>query len=61
LLHNGGCHLDTADYDDRTVGHLAACEGHMDILEFLIKETNYSFEMKDRWNNTAFNDLKHDK
>jgi len=33
----------------------------MDILEFLIKETNYSFEMKDRWNNTAFNDLKHDK
>jgi len=46
--------LDTADYDIRTVGHLAACEGHMDILEFLSKETSYSFFTKDRMGNTAF-------
>jgi hypothetical protein len=40
--------LDISDYDKRSVGHLAACEGHLNILEFLATETNFNFELKDR-------------
>lgn len=46
-----------ADYDKRTTGHLAAAEGHIDYLEYLAQSTDYNFNLKDRWNNTAMMEL----
>lgn len=41
--------LELSDYDLRTVGHLAAAEGHAEMVEFLLEKTNFNFELKDRW------------
>lgn len=51
--------LEQSDYDLRHVGHLAACEAHYEMLEFLAKETTFSFELEDRWGNTTFDEMKH--
>ena len=50
--------IEQADYDKRTVGHLAAAEGHREILEFLAKHSKFNFYVKDRWNNTVMDELK---
>ncbi len=43
--------LSCKDYDSRTPIHLAAGEGHYDIVEYLI-DNNVEFEVKDRWGTT---------
>jgi len=58
LLSQAGANLELSDYDNRTVGHLAAAEGHINVLKFLCESTKYNFLLLDRWNNTAENDLK---
>ncbi len=35
--------LEFSDYDLRNVGHLAACEGHYDVLEYLAQGTKFNF------------------
>ena len=45
-----------SDYDLRTPLHLAASEGHFEIVEFLIQ--NGALIKKDRWNNTPLDDIK---
>ena len=59
LLHKCEVNLEISDYDLRHVAHLAACEGHLSVLSYLANETNFNFNLKDRWNNTAFNEMKH--
>ncbi len=39
----------------RTVGHLAAAEGHLDVLEFLCNKTDYAFAIEEREGNTTEN------
>lgn len=51
--------MELADYDLRHVAHLAACEGHIELLEFLIKDTKFDFELSDRWGRTAMEELSH--
>lgn len=47
--------INTGDYDKRTGLHLAASEGHIDVVELLIE--NNAEITKDRWGNTAFSEI----
>ena len=53
-----GTNLEQADYDKRTIAHLAAAEGHIDLLRYLIKHTDFDFTLKDRWGNDIISELK---
>ena len=50
--------IDLADYDRRTIGHLAAAEGHMEMLHYLATKSNFDFNLADRWNNQVLDELK---
>ena len=50
--------IDLADYDRRTIGHLAAAEGHMEMLRYLATKSNFDFNLADRWNNQVLDELK---
>ena len=52
--------LETADYDKRTIGHLAAAEGNIDILEYLITSSNlhFNFNLEDRWGRKVLDELR---
>ena len=47
-----------SDYDKRTIGHLAAAEGHVEVLEYLAKYTKFDFNFEDRWGNKSLDELK---
>ncbi|KAK0395019.1 hypothetical protein QR680_001068 [Steinernema hermaphroditum] len=53
-----GCDLDIADYDYRTAIHLAASEGHYEMLKFLINVAKVKVEPKDRWNRIPLDDAR---
>lgn len=40
------------------MGHLAAAEGHLDMLIYLAQSTNFNFNLKDRWGNTIITEIK---
>ena len=50
--------LEQADYDQRTIGHLAAAEGHTETLEMLATLTQFNFNLKDRWGHSVLEELK---
>jgi len=52
-----GLDVDIADYDLRTAGHIAACEGHVEVLQAL-KKMKANFNLKDRWGATAIDEAK---
>lgn len=47
-----------SDYDGRTALHLAASEGHMDCVVFLLEQCNVPFDPKDRWGNTPIDEAE---
>ena len=49
--------VDSADYDRRTCVHLAAAEGHEDVLNFLISH-GATIHPKDRWGNTPVHEVR---
>ena len=53
--------INGADYDKRTIGHLAAAEGHWQILEFLANHSKFDFNLVDRWNTSVIDELKDDE
>jgi len=53
-----GMDMNRADYDGRTAMHLAAAEGHFDIVKTLVEQCHAKSDLKDRWGMTALDDAK---
>lgn len=47
-----GMDMTLSDYDGRTALHLAAAEGHVDCVEFLLKHCDVPHNVHDRWGNS---------
>ena len=61
LLKECEANIEIADYDLRTVAHLAAAEHHEELLTYLITKTDFDFTLKDRWYNTPIDEIKDPK
>ena len=46
-----------ADYDMRTVAHLAAAENKWDLLTYLVTKTRFNFDVKDRFGKTPLEEI----
>ena len=55
-LYNTGINMNQHDYDNRTALHLAVCENHYEIIKFLIHICKVDQFIKDRWNNSPFDE-----
>ncbi|XP_037071389.1 glutaminase liver isoform, mitochondrial-like [Pollicipes pollicipes] len=50
--------LNAGDYDGRTALHLAAAEGHVHVVAFLLEKCGVKVNPKDRWGNVPLDDAK---
>jgi glutaminase len=57
-MYMQGNDLECPDYDKRTALHLAASEGHAEIVRFLLQTAKVRPDPKDRWNRTPLQDAK---
>ncbi|XP_013916646.1 PREDICTED: glutaminase liver isoform, mitochondrial-like [Thamnophis sirtalis] len=48
--------MEQKDYDSRTALHVAAAEGHLEVVKFLIEACRVNPFVKDRWGNIALDD-----
>ncbi|XP_073470025.1 glutaminase liver isoform, mitochondrial isoform X1 [Aquarana catesbeiana] len=48
--------MEQKDYDSRTALHVAAAEGHLEVVKFLIEGCRVNPFVEDRWGNTALQD-----
>eukprot|EP00040_Diaphanoeca_grandis_P020895 m.111127 g.111127 ORF g.111127 m.111127 type:complete len:1046 (-) comp28098_c0_seq2:151-3288(-) len=55
LLKNGA-RVNATDYDGRTALHLAAAEGHTDVVKFLLDKHGANIQLKDRFGHTCLHD-----
>ena len=59
-LHAEQVNLDQGDYDERTPLHLAAAEGHIEVVRFLLK-AGVDVNTIDRWGGTPLDDAIHNQ
>lgn len=55
-----GFDLNKGDYDNRTAIHLAAAEGHLQVVQYIVNQGG-DYAPKDRWNSTPLDDAKRHK
>nr|XP_020640523.1 glutaminase liver isoform, mitochondrial isoform X1 [Pogona vitticeps] len=48
--------MEQKDYDSRTALHVAAAEGHLEVVKFLVEACRVNPFVKDRWGNIALDD-----
>ena len=58
FLIQSDCDIEMGDYDKRTIGHLAAAEGHVEMLKYLATHSKFNFDLRDRWNYSVLGELK---
>ncbi|XP_059356431.1 glutaminase kidney isoform, mitochondrial-like isoform X2 [Carassius carassius] len=51
--------MEQRDYDSRTALHVAATEGHIEVVRFLLEACKVNPVPKDRWGNTPIDEAKH--
>ncbi|CEF59993.1 No extended memory [Strongyloides ratti] len=57
-LYLQGANLNMSDYDGRTALHLAACEGHPNLVKFLLTVGKVNHAPQDRWGRTPYDEAK---
>ena len=63
ILTTTDLHVDEGDYDERTALHLAASEGILPVVQYLVQEAGANMDVTDRYGNTPLVDSirhKHD-
>ncbi|XP_069678114.1 glutaminase liver isoform, mitochondrial isoform X3 [Periplaneta americana] len=53
-----GMDMTLCDYDGRTALHLAAAEGHLECVSFLLEHCNVPHNPKDRWGNMPISEAR---
>lgn len=56
LFESGLASINDSDYENRTAAHIAASEGNIEILKYLVEEKKISLKEKDRWGHTPYDD-----
>ncbi|CAD5213024.1 unnamed protein product [Bursaphelenchus okinawaensis] len=51
--------MSSSDYDKRTALHVAAAEGQLDVVKFLVNIARVKIDAKDRWGRTPMDDAVH--
>ena len=55
-LMERGAPVNVGDYDRRTALHLAASEGNLEVVKYLVDEAKANHSPQDRWGNTPLDD-----